>query len=123
MSAFRDVIFSKAFKVVPGPDYNRTLGELYERLGEKTLFYEVVMPDDTSWEAVREKIYPRFVRYMKNKSIDPETAPGVVVSVFFGDRCYIMQGRGFIEALREIEGLDSAALHFRVLRWLAEERT
>jgi hypothetical protein len=121
VSGFREVIFSKAFTVVPGVEYNRTLGELRGRRGEKTLFYEAVMPEETAWEGVRDKIYPRFVRYLKNKSIDPEAAPGVVVSLFFRDRCYIMEGRDFIEALREIEGLDGGALHFRVLRWLAEE--
>ena len=73
------------------------------------------------WEHFRDNAYPPFVRYLKDKSIDPENPRGVTVAVFFQDCCYLLDGRAFLDVLREIEGLNTAALHFRVLQWLTAD--
>jgi hypothetical protein len=116
MADFRALIFAKASKIIPGVAYNRVLQELSE---EGT--YEVILPADGSWEHFRDHAYPPFVRYLKGKSFDPEDPRGVTVAVFFQDRCYLLDGRAFLDVLREMEGLNTAALHFRVLQWLTAD--
>jgi hypothetical protein len=44
----------------------------------------------------------------------------VVVAVFFKDRCHLLEGREFLKELCELERLNTEALHFRILNWLAE---
>jgi hypothetical protein len=41
-------------------------------------------------------------------------------AVFFKDRCHLLEGREFLKVLRELERLNTEALHFRILNWLAE---
>lgn len=118
MADFRDAILSKAFKVIPGMAYNQFRQDVSE--SEKTIFYEVVLPLEGSWDSFRDRVYPAFVRYLKNKSIDPESPSGVTVAAFFKDRCHLIDGRRFLEALMELEGLSQSALHFRILRWLSD---
>lgn len=116
---FREVIFSKAFAKVPGMDYNRFSYELRESGDERyKVFYEIVLDENTVWEDLRDKIYPQWARFLKNKSINPEEAKGVVVTVFYKDYFYMIEGRDFIKAFCEMEGLSPSAFHFRVLRWL-----
>ena len=49
-----------------------------------------------------------------------ESGNGVVVSVFFRDQTYLIEGPDFIEIFGEMEGLNAAAVHFRVLQLLPE---
>ena len=49
----------------------------------------------------------------------PEAPRGVVVPLFFHDRCYILSGEDLIGLFCELEGLNRAAFHFRALRWLS----
>jgi hypothetical protein len=118
MDLFRDLLFSKAFQVVPGPLYNQVSQDLRER--GNILFYEVVIREDTPWERLRDNVYPALTRYLRYKSIDPELAVGAVVSLFFHDRFYLLQASEFLRAYREKEGLDPDAFHARVLEWLAK---
>jgi len=118
MDPFRDLLFSKAFQVVPGSRYNQVSQDLRETRG--ILFYEVVLREDTPWEHLRDQIYPVLARYLRYKSISPELPKGVVVSLFFHDRFYLLQASEFLLAYREKEGLDPDAFHARVLEWLAK---
>jgi hypothetical protein len=117
MDPFRDLLFSKAFQVVPGPRYNQVSHDLRER--GNILFYEVVLREDTRWEGLRDNVYPALARYLKYKSISPELPEGAVVSLFFQDRFYLLHAAEFLRAYREKEGLDPDAFHARVLEWLA----
>jgi hypothetical protein len=120
MTHFRALMLGKAFKVIPGMAYNQTLAEWSSReAGPAVLFYELVMPEEGPWEMFRDKIYPTFARYLKHKSSDPENPRNVIVAVFFKDQCYLLEGPQFVSVLREMEGLDAAALHIRVLEWLS----
>jgi hypothetical protein len=124
MTDFRAMIFAKARKIIPGIPYNRFLQELAEAgsdPGSPMMPYEVILPAEGSWEHFRDHAYPPFVRYLKDKSIDPEDPRGVTVAVFFQERCYLLDGRAFLDVLREMEGLNTAALHFRVLQWLTAD--
>ena len=82
MKNFKETIFSKAFSVIQGTDYNRVAQEMRE--DDFALFYEVVLPEDQSWEDFRDQIYPSLARYLKYKSMDPESGNGLIVSIFHG---------------------------------------
>jgi hypothetical protein len=116
MSDFKDAILARAFKIIPGMAYNQVRQDMSE--SAETIFYEIVLPVEGSWDSFRDRIYPAFVRYLKSKSIDPESPSRVTVAAFFKDKCYLIDGRRFLEALMELEGLSQSALHFRILRWL-----
>lgn len=118
MIHFRDLLFSKASRIVPGPGYNRVSRQLREN--RNILFYEVVLLEDTPWEHLRDHVYPALARYLRYKSISPERPEGVVVSLFFQDRFYLLEALEFLRAYRETEGLDPGAFHIRVQNWLAE---
>ena len=64
-----------------------------------------------SGEKFRDQTYPLFARYLKGQGVDPENPKCVVVAVFFKDRCHLLEGREF---------LNTEALYFRILHWLAE---
>jgi hypothetical protein len=114
---FKKAIFSKAFSVIQGTDYNRVAQEMRE--DDFSLFYEVVLPEDKRWDYLKDRIYPSLARYLKYKSMDPESGSGLVVSVFHGALCYLIEGPSFLDAFQEVEGLDRVAFHFRVVGWLS----
>jgi hypothetical protein len=58
--------------------------------------------------------------YLRHKSISPELPEGVVVSLFFQGRFYLLQASEFLRAYREKEGLDPEVFSLRVQDWLAE---
>lgn len=118
MADYRDLLFSRAFRVVPGPQYNEISQQLRE--SRNLFFYEVILQPDTSWESLRDRVYPALARYLKYKSIAPDSAEGVVVSLFFRDQFYLIEGREFLAAYREIEGLGPEVFRLLVLRWLME---
>ena len=64
--------------------------------------------------------FPLLVRYLKSQGVDPEYPKLLVAAVFFKDLCYFIEGVELVKALREMEGLNHEALHFRVLRWLTQ---
>ena len=118
MDHFRDLLFSKAFQVIPGPRYNQVSQDLRE--SGNILFYEVVLREDTPWEHLRDRVYPALARYLSYKSISPELPQGVVVSLFFRARFFLLEAAAFLRAYREKEGLDQDAFHIRVQAWLEE---
>ncbi len=120
MSDFRDNLLNRAFQIVPGVEFNRARRELLERADIAPVIYEITLPEGGSWESFRDATFPLLVRYLKSQGVDPESARLLVAAVFFKDRCYFIEGRELMNALRELEGLNTEALHFRVLRWLAE---
>lgn len=120
MSDFRDNLLSRAFRVVPGVEFNRARRELLERAGIAPVIYEITLPERGSWESFRDATFPLLVRYLKSQGVDPEYPRLLVAAVFFKDRCYFIEGVELIKTLREMEDLNAEALHFRVLRWLTE---
>ncbi len=89
-------------------------------MSQNILFYEVILQPDTPWESLRDRVYPALTRYLKYKSIAPDSAEGVVVALFFREEFYLIEGREFLAAYREIEGLGPNDFRLRVLSWLAE---
>jgi len=120
MADYKEILFSKAFKIVPGLDYNRFSYELREKSNGSFIIYEVVMKENESWESLRDRIFPKLVRYLKEKGINPSSGEGFIISLFFKDHVYIINGIDFFKTFCEIEGLNFSAFHFRVLRWLSE---
>ena len=106
MNSSRDALFPKAFNVFSGKTYNQVCQEIHEKNEDRySLFYEVVLPENRSWEYLRDNVYPTLARFLKNKSMDPESAKGVVISLFFMDRCYLIEELDFIKTFCGMEGL------------------
>ena len=120
MSDFRGMLLGRAFKTVPGVQYNRERRELLERAEIAPLVYEVILPEQGGWEAFRDATFPLLVRYLKAQGIAPEYPKMLVVAVFFRDHCHFLEGPAFMNVLRDMEDLNDAALHFRLLSWLAQ---
>lgn len=119
MQDFRDVLFAKAHRVIPGEAYNRVLGEITADEWHP-LVYEVVVSEAGPWESFRDATYPQLARYLRSKRVDLEDPRGVIVAAFFRDRCYLVEAPAFVDVLREMDSLNASALHFRLQRWLAE---
>jgi hypothetical protein len=117
MSEIVDRLAQAAFEAIAGAAYNRRRDEIAAR-AEATLFYEVVFPETPTPEHLRDRVMPPLVRYLRDRSYDPESPHGVVVAAFVGDRCYLLQARKLLDVFCAVEGLNRDALHFRVLRWL-----
>jgi len=118
MADYRDLLFSRAFRVVSGPRYNEVSQQLRE--SRNFFFYEVILHPDTPWEFLRDRVYPALARYLKYKSIAPDSAEGVVVALFFREKFYLIEGGGFLAAYREIEELGPDDFRLRILSWLGE---
>ena len=117
---YREVLFSCAFAVIEGPAYNQVASELRDQSGGSLLvLYEVVLETYHSWGYLKERIYPSLSRYLRYKSLDPRTAGGLVVSLFFKDHFYLIRGPEFIKAFCEIEGIDENSYNDYVARWLS----
>jgi hypothetical protein len=119
MSSYADMLASKATHTIPGREYNRYLDSFVDPSGRISQFYEVPLLQEQPWSHLRDRVFPTFVQFLRSKSLNPETAEGVLVALFLGDRCHLIEGPRFLQAFREIEGLSSSAFHFRVLQWLA----
>jgi len=105
---YSDLLVSKAF-----------LTSESRRLKDAVI-YEVFLPEDKPWAYMRDQVYPEFTRFLKHNAIDPEDPTRVVVAVFSNDRCFLLEGRKFLDVFQDMEGMNSSALHFRILRWLNE---
>ncbi len=119
MGAYLDLLLGKAYLSMPGEHYNRYRQELADSGLERLIHYEISLMEDRPWEHLRDRVYPSFARYLKDKSLNPESPKGVIVAVFRGATCYLIKGEDFIEVFKEMEGLNATAYHFRVLRWLS----
>jgi hypothetical protein len=119
MPPYLKLLLEKSFETIPGEFYNQYRLEILERIGDSYLFYEISLLNEKPWSVFREKIYPLFVRYIKAKLIDPFTASGVVVAIFHTDSCYLLQGEDFLDAYREIEGIDPGTLLQNIQQWLS----
>ena len=117
---YREVLLSCAFAVIEGPAYNQAADRLRNQArGRRVVLYEVVLEPYHPWEHMRDRVYPCLSRYLKYKSLDPRTAEGLVVSLFFKDRFYLIRGPEFMKAFSAIEGIDENAFSDHVTRWLS----
>ncbi len=117
MEDFRHALIAKAHREIPAEAYNRVLGEL-TATDWPPLVYEVVVPEAGPWESFRDAAYPPLARYLQSRRIDLEDPRGVLISAFLGSRCFLVEAPAFVDLLREMDGLNRSALHFRVLQWV-----
>ncbi len=120
MADYRDMILSKAYKVIPAVDYNRVSYELREKEEGSFILYEVVIRENERWDYLRDKVYPNLIKYLKEKGLEPTSGEGFIVALFFKDSVYFIRGTDFFKIFCEMEDLNSQAFHFRVLRWLSQ---
>ena len=121
MDDFRDLLRRNAGETIAGVAYNdlrRRRAEQVDTAECRACYYEVLVPERGGWEAFRDDTYPAFARWLRAQKIDVREPRGVVVATFLGDRCLLIDGERFYDVLREMEGLNASALHFRVLQWL-----
>ena len=117
---FRDTLLAKAFLVVPGTEYNRVSYELRKKhSGTSFLLYEVVLDEQSTWDYLKESIYPSLARHLKYKSMDPAIARGVVVSLFFMNQFHLIEYTDFVKVYCEMEGIGEEAFRLQVVRWLS----
>src|SRR5262245_47716131 len=121
MTDFRDLLRERSSETLAGAAYN----DLRRRRADNTdspdraHYYEVLVPLTGSWEAFRDVTYPPFARWLRSQKIDPVAPRGVVVALFIGDRCHLLDGARFLDVLAQMEGLNGAALHFRMQQWVS----
>ena len=121
MADYQNSLLSRAFKIVHGTEYNRVSQDLRDENPETLIsIYEIVLQENLSWEEMRERVYPNLVKYLRYKGIHPETGTGLIVSLFFNDYFYLIECLDFLKFFCEREGLDPAAFHSLVLKWLNE---
>jgi hypothetical protein len=121
MDDYPEFLLSRAFKIVHGTEYNRVSQKLRDENRETLIsIYEIVLQKNQSWEYMKERVYPNLVKYIKYKGIHPETGNGLVVSLFFNEYFYLIEGSDFLKFFCEREGLDPIAFHSLVLKWLSE---
>jgi hypothetical protein len=120
MTDFRDLLRERASETVAGAAYNdlRRRREENAEAPDRARYYEVLVSPSASWEAFRENTYPPFARWLRSQKIDPVAPRGVVVATFLGDRCHLLDGARFLDVLAKMEGLNGAALQFRVAQWV-----
>ncbi|MEW6261824.1 MAG: STAUR_1299 family protein [Thermodesulfobacteriota bacterium] len=105
-----EVLRGKAFKVIDGRDYNRFRAGLPEARGHPArFFYEAALPAVPEPELFLERIYPALARFIQHKRLNP-TGRGLTVALFHQDRCYLLDGRVFLNTCREAEGPPPPAL-------------
>ena len=104
MQSYLDRLFSKAFNVVPGENYNRVSFELRKEFQHR--FYEIILPEGAPWTYMREKVMPSFLQYCQYQSIRPETATQLIVSLFYQNRFYLFAAKEFLKAFQEIESME-----------------
>lgn len=85
----------KAFRVIPGIEYNQTLEELADGA---TVFYEMVLPENMAWNEFCTHTAPRFHEYLTYKRAPLQS---VMVVLFVGAECYLFQGDVFQALLDE----------------------
>ena len=118
---YQEILFSKAFNVVPGMDYNQASYELRGRdKGTSPILYEVILKEGQSWQSLKEGVYPALIRYLRYKAMDPGSGKGLIVSLFFRDKFYLIEGVEFIGAFCEMERIDRITFRALVKRWLSE---
>jgi len=118
---YQEILFSKAFNVVPGMDYNQASYELRGLdKGISPIFYEVILKEGQSWQSLKDGVYPNLIRYLRYKAMDPGSGKGLIVSLFFGDKFYLIEGSEFIGAFCEMERIDRVTFRALVKRWLSE---
>jgi len=121
MDSYRDFLLARAFKIVHGTEYNRVSQQLRDENPETLMsIYEIVLQENQPWEDLKERVYPNLVKYLKYKGMGPESGAGLVVSLFFKDYFYLLEGIDFLGAFCEMEGLNPAAFHSLVLKWLSD---
>jgi hypothetical protein len=121
MANLRDILTAKAITVIPGDGYNAFRSQYQNGdgwLGAPLHFEDVLSPDGPE-RSLADRVVPALVRFLKRKKQDPENPRNVLVALFLGESCFMIQADVLLEVYCELEGTTRQALHFRMLSWLA----
>jgi hypothetical protein len=115
-------LLDKAFRVVPGAEFNEVRHGLVTDGDGPRLVCEAVVPEEGGWEKVKQDVYPAQCRYFKVKRIDPLNPQDVVVALFHEGAFHLIRGTEFIDAYLQIEGMDTATFRGVLEGWLCPEK-
>ncbi len=115
------ILLDKAFRVVPGGEYNEVRRQLVSDPEKPGMVCEAVVPDG-GWEKLKEAVYPAQCRYLKVKGVDPANPGDTVVALFHEDSFHLVRGGDFITAFLEIEGIDPATFRNILSGWLDPDK-
>ena len=113
-----DKLLKKAFRVVPGEDFNQIRYLLTNDPERPVLVCEHAIPKGADWESVKENVYPPLCRYLKEKKVRPDHPQNCVVALCYDHSFYLIQGVDFIDAFMEIEGMDRETFAKILSSWL-----
>jgi hypothetical protein len=119
MEDLRNILAAKANAVIPGERYNAFRREHQHEEGAQVLHFEDVLTAEQPRRALVERIVPSLVRFLDRKKQDPENPRNVVVALFLGESCFVLQASVVLDLFCELEGTSREALRFRVHRWIA----
>lgn len=118
MADVRDALRTAAFRSGPGAEYNAVSNAVRQEASDAhVVFYEIVLPEADAGAWLRDVAVARFVRHLHSKRLAYESAEGVVVGVFDGDRFHLIQGPDFLAWYREYAGIDAEELRARMREW------
>jgi hypothetical protein len=98
-----------ARKVAPSADANQAIAAMREETAvgaEPGLSYEVVVPAGEPWTYLTGTALPRLVYFLDCRGALSETAKGIFVSAFVGERLYFFDSGTFVGILARKAGLD-----------------
>jgi len=111
-------LLKKAFRTVPGKDFNQVRYLLTNDPERPMLVCEGVIPKDADWETIKETVYPPLCRYLKGKGVRPDRPHNSIIALFYGGSFYLIPGEEFVDAFMEIEGIDRKTFAKFVSTWL-----
>ena len=120
MGGFFECFRARASRIIHGAEWNRMRSQILKEAEIEPVIFEAVIHPGETWEQFRDRVFPLFYKYLDAKGVNPENPKLAVVALFDGPECLILEGPDFVKCLMELEGLNDAALHFRILRWLRE---
>lgn len=120
MNESRQHLLVRAFRVVPGVEFNRARRALVERGDIVPVTYEARQPELASRVAFRDSTLPPLVCCRRVPGIGPGNPTLRIMALFFRDHGYFLEGPECMNGPGEQEGLNGPVLHFPVLRWLSD---
>ncbi|MBI4776433.1 MAG: hypothetical protein HY788_20040 [Deltaproteobacteria bacterium] len=111
-------LLKKAFRIIPGEDFNQVRYLLTNDAERPLLVCEGAIPKNADWETVKSAVYPPLCRYFKGKRVRPDRPENCIVALFYEGSFHLIQGVDFVDAFMEIEGIDRDAFAKIVSSWL-----
>lgn len=108
---------------IEGPEANRTLWELREKLEQEfpvVVCYEIVVDPATPWKAFRERMLARLAEHLKAKKQKLPGSRSVITPVWSGSEMYLFDSPALLHAIAQIDGVTVPELLAEINVWQAD---